>query len=83
MGRRGGNAFKRNDAIRALQSARYGGIEPAMLGVTVAPDGSTTFRVYGDRAAPPTTAEPIAGREWKDEIAKLKTKATPPKAKGR
>ena len=29
MGRRGGNAFKRNDAIRALQSARDGGIDPA------------------------------------------------------
>ena len=77
MGRRGGNAFKRNDAIRALQSARDGGIDPAALEVIVAVDGAVTFRVLGDRAAP--TAEPStrSGREWDDEIAKLK--ATPTK----
>jgi hypothetical protein len=82
MGRRGGNAFKRNDAIRALQSARDGGIDPSALEVIVAADGAVTFRVYGDRAVPPA-AEPSTGsaREWDDEIAKLK--ATPPKTKGR
>jgi hypothetical protein len=81
MGRRGGNAFRRNDAIRALQSARDGGIDPAALEVIVAVDGAVTFRVLGDRAAP--TAGPTRGstKEWDDEIAKLK--ATPPKAKDR
>jgi hypothetical protein len=35
MGQRGSNAFKRNDAIRALQSARDGGLEPAMMEASV------------------------------------------------
>ena len=75
MGRRGASAFKKNDAIRALQSARDGGIDPAMLEVVVGADGSTTFRVYADRAVPPT-ADPImrSAKEWDDEIAKLKAK---------
>ena len=75
MGRRGSNAFKRNDAIRALQSARDAGLDPAALDVIVAPDGAVTFRVYGDRAVPPT-AEPImrSAKEWDAEIAKLKAK---------
>ena len=51
MGRRGSNAFKRNDAIRAIQSARDAGIEPSGLEVIVAPDGTTTFRVLGNNAA--------------------------------
>ncbi len=78
MGRRGSNAFKRNDAVRALQSARDGGIEPAALEVIVAPDGTTTFRVLGEKAMPPAT-EPItrSAKEWDDEIEKLT--ATPPK----
>jgi hypothetical protein len=50
MGQRGSNAFKRNDAIRALQSARDGGLEPVMMEVILGPDGTTTFRVHGDNA---------------------------------
>jgi hypothetical protein len=77
--------FKRNDAKRALQSARDGGIEPSMLDVIVGADGAVTFRVYGDKAAPlmPTPQQDAGAKEWNDEIAKLKAKATPPKAKGR
>ena len=81
MGRRGANAFRKTDAIRVLQSARAGGIDPAALEVFVALDGAVTFRVLGDKAVPPATAEAISAKEWDDEIAKLK--ATPPKAKGR
>lgn len=80
MGRRGSNAFRRNDAIRALQSARDGGIDPAALEVIVAPDGTTTFRVLGDKAAAIPAPDCTGTKEWDDEIAKLK--ATPSK-KGR
>jgi hypothetical protein len=67
MGKRGENAFRRNDAIRALQSARDGGLEPAMIEI-ITKDG-TTFRIYGDKAATDTTQ---ADAEWSKEIAKLK-----------
>jgi hypothetical protein len=75
MGRRGSNAFKRNDAIRAVESARAAGIDPGMLEVVVNSDGSATFRVYADRVVPPA-AEPIirSAREWDAEIEKLKKK---------
>jgi hypothetical protein len=84
MARRGSNSFKRNDAIRALRSARDAGMEPSALEVVVGTDGAVTFRVYGEKAAglmpvaPETAAE---ARDWQDEIAKLKGKA--PKPKGR
>jgi hypothetical protein len=74
MGQRGENAFKRNDAIRALQSARDGGLEPAMMEVILGPDGTTTFRVYGDKAAMDTTQGAAGAKAWDEEIAKLKAK---------
>jgi hypothetical protein len=75
MGRRGSNAFKRNDAIRALQSARDGGLEPAMMEVILGTDGTTTFRVYGDKAALTDSTQDTAGaKAWDAEIAKLKAK---------
>jgi hypothetical protein len=83
MGRRGSNSFRRNDGLRALRIARDGGMEPSALEVVVGSDGAVTFRVYGEKAAglmpmaPETAAE---GREWQDEIEKLKAK---PKTKGR
>jgi len=80
MGQRGSNAFKRNDAIRALQSARDGGLEPAMMEVILGPDGTTTFRVYGDNAVKETTHDTAGAKAWNQEIAKLK--ATP-KGEGR
>ena len=81
MGRRGSNAFRRNDAIRALQSARDRRIGPSALEVIVAVDGAVTFRVLGDKAlTSATTPEIISSKEWDAEIAKLK--ATSPK-KGR
>jgi hypothetical protein len=73
MGRRGINSFKRNDAKRAIQSARDAGIEPSGLDVIVAPDGTTTFRVYGDKAAAKDTREVMSAKEWDAEIEKLKT----------
>jgi len=72
MGQRGSNSFKRNDAIRVLQTARDGGLEPAMMEVILGPDGTTTFRVYGDKAAAGTTQEAVSAKEWDAEIAKLK-----------
>jgi hypothetical protein len=81
MARRGSNSFRRNDGIRALKIAKDGGLEPAMLEVVVAKDGSTTFRVYSDKAAPMPTATSAASDEWTDAI----TGPTPkgPKTKGR
>ncbi len=82
MARRGSNSFRRNDGIRALKIAKDGGLEPAMMEIVVAKDGSTTFRVYGDKAAPmPTTSGSAARDEWTDAIAELNAKA--PKTKGR
>jgi hypothetical protein len=40
----------------------------------VAKDG-TTFRVYGDKAAPGTTEEVVDAKLWDQETAKLKAKA--------
>jgi hypothetical protein len=74
MGKRGLNAFRRNDAIRAIQSARDAGIEPSGLEVIVAPDGTTTFRVLGHKAATQTSAEVMTAKEWDAEIEKLKAK---------
>ena len=75
MGKRGDNAFKRNDAIRALQSCRDAGLEPAAMEVVLGPDGSVTFRVLGDKAATDTTKDTAGTKAWNAEIAKLK--ATP------
>ena len=74
MARRGSNSFRRNDGIRALKIAKDGGLEPAMLEVVVAKDGSTTFRVYTDKAAPMPTATSTASDEWTDAIAGVKPK---------
>ena len=71
MGKRGDNAFKRNDVVRALQSARDGGLEPAAMEVILGPDGAVTFRILGDKAATDTTA---GAKAWDVEIAKLKAK---------
>ena len=75
MGKRGDNAFKRNDAIRALQSCRDAGLEPAAMEVVLGPDGSVTFRVFGDKATTDTTQDTAGAKAWTAEIAKLK--ATP------
>src|SRR5262245_47242510 len=74
MGRRSEANFRRTDAIRALQSCRDGGLEPAAMEITIAPDGGVTFRVLSGKAATDTTQ---ADAEWSKEIAKLK--ATSPK----
>jgi len=72
MGRRGSNSFKRNDGLRALRIARDAGIEPSGLEVIIAADGTTTFRVLGDKAA--ASSESAGAREWDKEIEKLKPK---------
>ena len=77
MGRRGSNAFKRNDAVRALQSARDGGLNPTGMEVAIAPDGSVAFRIFTDRTMQPATKEVMTAAEWDLEIARLK--AAPPK----
>jgi hypothetical protein len=75
MGRRGSNAFKHNDGIRAIRIARDGGFDPAMLEIEVSPNGSTFFRVFSDRVTPPA-ADPIirSAKEWDAEIEALKKK---------
>ncbi len=74
MAKRGVNLFKRNDALRAIRSARDGGIEPAMIEI-VAKDG-TIYRVYGENAALTETTDDTAGANaWKEEIEKLKAKS--------
>jgi hypothetical protein len=72
MGKRRENAFKHNDAVRALESARDGGLEPAAMEVVLGPDGSVTFRVLGDKAAADTTQDTAGTKAWNAEIAKLK-----------
>jgi hypothetical protein len=75
MGKRGPNAFKHNDGIRALRVARDGGMEPGALEIVVNPDGAVVFRVFGEKAAGlmGVTPETAAGaREWESEL-----KATP------
>jgi hypothetical protein len=72
MGRRGNSGFKRLDVIRALRSARDGGLEPAMMEVSVAADGAVTFRVFGDKAAAVSTSESADTKAWAAEIEKLK-----------
>jgi hypothetical protein len=72
MARRGSNAFKHNDGIRALRVARDGGLEPSALEIVVGADGAVTFRVYGEDAVPTSSAEPGVSKEWQDEIDKLK-----------
>ena len=79
MGKRRDNAFRRNDAIRAVQAARDAGVEPAVFEI-VTPDG-TTFRIFGVGATPTgTTPDASGAKEWSKAIEELK--ATP-KGKGR
>jgi hypothetical protein len=73
MGKRRDNAFRRNDAIRAVKAARDAGVEPAVFEI-VTPDG-TTFRIFGVGAAP-TEATVADAKQWQEEIARLKA-ATP------
>jgi len=74
MGKRGDNAFRRNDAIRAVQAARDAGVEPAVFEIVTA-DG-TTFRIFGAGATPTGTTPDAGGaKAWAAEIEKLK--ATP------
>jgi hypothetical protein len=72
MGKHGPNTFKRNDAIRAIESSPDAGIAPAMVEVVVAKDGSVTYRGYGEDAVPGGTA-PDVSKEWQHEIDKPKT----------
>jgi hypothetical protein len=71
MGRRGSNSFKRNDGLRALKIARDGGLEPAGLEIVVGADGTTTFRVLGDKLAPETPGS-AGAKAWHDQLEKLK-----------
>jgi hypothetical protein len=73
MGKRGENAFRRNDTIRALKAARDGGLNVRMIEIECA-DG-TVYRVYGSDNAATTEATIDDAREWQREIEKLK--ATP------
>jgi hypothetical protein len=71
---RGSNSFRRNDAIRAIKSARDAGVNVSGVDVVVAPDGTTTFRVYGDKAAS-EAKEVMSAREWEEAIDREKTAA--------
>jgi hypothetical protein len=73
-GKRTESHFRRLDAIRALESARAGGLEPAAMEVILGPDGAVTFRILGDKAATDTTQDSAGAKAWDAEIEKLKTK---------
>jgi hypothetical protein len=76
MGKRGPSSFKKLDALRAINTAREAGLEPAIVEIETK-DG-TTFRVYGDKAVPAeTTKEVMSSKEWDAEIEKLKAKGAP------
>jgi hypothetical protein len=60
MGKRGNNHFLKNDAIRALQSARDGGLEPAAMEVILGRDGGVTIRILGDKAVAHDTSHGTA-----------------------
>jgi hypothetical protein len=74
MAPRGSNSFKRNDAIRAIRSAKDAGMSPSMMEVVVAADGSVTYRVYGEDAVPARSGGELSGvsKEWQTEIDRLK-----------
>ena len=74
MGRRGANAFRKNDAVRALQSARDGGLDPTGMEVAIAADGAVTFRIFTDRTMQPPTKEVLSAAEWDAETEKLRAK---------
>ena len=76
MGKRSENAFRKNDAARAIESAKAAGLEPSMVEVVLAADGSTTFRVYGSSAGVTATTPDSGTKQWAAEIEKLKA-ATP------
>ena len=63
---------KRNDAIRALQSCRDGGLEPAAMEVVLGPDGGITFRIFGSESAALKGTDTAGAKAWNAEIAKLK-----------
>jgi hypothetical protein len=69
MSKRGDNAFRRTDAVRAVKAAHDAGVEPAVVEI-VTSDG-TTFRIFGVGAAPPE-ATAAGAKQWQEEIAKLK-----------
>jgi len=89
MGKRGGGSFRRSDASRAVSAAREGGLEPAVMEITIAKDGGAVIRVYGrgtitapDASTPPegTQREVMSAKEWDEEFAKLDAKKEEKKA---
>jgi hypothetical protein len=78
MGKRGENAFRRNDTIRALKAARDGGLNVSMIEIVCA-DG-TTYRVYGSDNAGVAETTTAGAKEWAAEIEKLKAS---PKERGK
>jgi hypothetical protein len=75
-GRRTEANFRKTDAARAIESAKAAGLEPSMVEVVLGADGSTTFRVYGDKAGVTATPDASGAKQWAAEIERLKT-ATP------
>jgi hypothetical protein len=67
MGRRGSGNFRRLDAIRALRAAKDAGLDPAAIEVVVAPDGTVTFRVLSEKAAPSAGATQKTGEGHEDK----------------
>jgi hypothetical protein len=72
MGKRGPNAFRRNDALRLMQVAQDAGLDPTTLEVVIAPDGATTFRVHSARGVVTEMPADAGAAEWRDAIEELK-----------
>jgi hypothetical protein len=64
-----------NDAVRALQSARDGGLDPTGMEVAIAADGSVVFRVFTDRTMQPPSKEVMTSAEWDEAIGREKAAA--------
>jgi hypothetical protein len=70
---RGPAHFLRNDARRAIRSAREAGLEPAGLDVIISKDGTTTFRVHG--ASSQQLAQAPGASAWNEATEQLKRKS--------
>jgi hypothetical protein len=67
------NNFLRNDARRAIRSAREAGLEVAGIDIIIdKKDGTTTFRVHG--ASSSSLAREPGAAEWNEATEALKRK---------
>jgi hypothetical protein len=65
--------FRRNDAVRVIQSAKAAGLEVAGVEVILGHDGSVTFRVLtGSNAGTAATTPDSGTKVWSKAVEELK-----------